>query len=100
MSRLVCLAIALSALTAVPGCSSCFGGSCRRPSFMEFRSPCGRRSEPMPMAAPCGPVCDPCGPMMGPAMGPAPCCDEGPMLRGTPGVPVSPRVSDEPGTFS
>ena len=95
MSRNVCLAIALAALAAAPGCSSCFGGgtSCRRPSFMEFRSPCGGRSEPCaaPMAAPCAPACDPCA-------APAPCC-EGGMMSGHPaGLPAAPV--GEPGTFS
>lgn len=101
MSRLVCLALALSALAAAPGCSSCFGGgSCRRPSFMEFRSPCGRRAEPPVMGAPCGPVCDPCGPAMGPSMGAGPCCDEGMLPAGGMGVPGAPRPADQPGTFS
>jgi len=103
MSRLVCLAIALSALAAAPGCSSCFGGGsgCRRPSFMEFRSPCGGRAAPaaMPMGAPCGPVCDPCGPAMGPSMGGGPCCDEG-IPAGGMGIPAGPMISAEPGTFS
>lgn len=104
MSRVICLALCLAALAASPGCSSCFGGGngCRRPSFMEFRSPCGRQAEPCqaPLAAPCGPVCDPCGPAAAPA---APCC-EGSVMPGTvipssaggmPGVPTG-----EPGTFS
>lgn len=97
MSRIVCLAIALAALAAAPGCSSCFGGggSCRRPSFMEFRSPCGQRSEPCqaPAAAPCGPVCDPCG-------APA-CCEEGGMPAGPvgPAMPASAPAA-APGTFS
>lgn len=102
MSRFVCLALALSALTAAPGCSSCFGGgnNCRRPSFMEFRSPCGQRAAPGPvMGAPCGPVCDPCSPGAGPMMGPAPCCDEG-MMQGGMGMPAAPRATDAPGTFS
>ena len=95
MSRNVCLAIALAALAAAPGCSSCFGGGsgCRRPSFMEFRSPCGGRSEPCqaPMAAPCGPVCDPCGP--------AACGDEGGMMSLPGGIPAG-MPAGEPGTFS
>jgi hypothetical protein len=101
MSRKLCLAIALAALAAAPGCSSCFGGGsgCRRPSFMEFRSPCGRRSEPCqpPMAAPCGPVCDPCGP----AAGPGPCCEEG-VISTVPGGMSAPIMAPaaEPGTFS
>jgi hypothetical protein len=98
MSRIVCLALGLAALAAAPGCSSCMGGgnSCRRPSFMEFRSPCGRQAEPCqaPMAAPCGPVCEPCGP----AAAPAPCCD-GAVGSGHPvGMPMAP--AGEPGTFS
>lgn len=97
MSRLICLALGLAALAAAPGCSSCFGGGngCRRPSFMEFRSPCGRQSEPCaaPMAAPCAPACDPCGPAAA-----GPCC-EGGALPGHPvGTPVAP--AGEPGTFS
>ena len=105
MSRFLCLAIALSSLAAAPGCSSCIGGgsSCRRPSFMEFRSPCGRRAEPCaaPMAAPCGPVCEPCGP----AAGPAPCCEEGgisTMPGGMSGGMSAPMMAPagEPGTFS
>jgi len=98
MVRFVCLALGLATLAAAPGCSSCMGGgnSCRRPSFMEFRSPCGRQGEPCqaPMAAPCGPVCDPCGP----AAAPAPCCD-GAVMPGHPaGMPMAP--AGEPGTFS
>ena len=48
MSRFVCLALGLAALAAAPGCSSCMGGgnSCRRPSFMEFRSPCSQQAQP------------------------------------------------------
>jgi hypothetical protein len=101
MTRFLCLAIALSSLAAAPGCSSCFGGGsgCRRPSFMEFRSPCGRRSEPCPppMAAPCGPVCEPCGPMSSPA----PCCGEGGFstLPGEISAPMAAPAA-EPGTFS
>ena len=95
MSRKMCLAIALAALAAAPGCSSCFGSgsSCRRPSFMEFRSPCGRQAEPCaaPMAAPCGPVCEPCGP--------APCCTEGGISTMPGGMPAGMPVG-EPGTFS
>ena len=105
MSRLVCLALALSALAAAPGCSSCFGGgsSCRRPSFMEFRSPCGRRADPCPppmMAPQCAPACDPCGS----PCGAAPCCDEGMgmgmMQGGEVIVPSAPRSADQPGTIS
>lgn len=95
MSRIVCLALALASLVAAPGCSSCFGGGsgCRRPSFMEFRSPCGRRAEPCaaPMAAPCGPVCEPCGA--------APCCEDGVISAGPAGMPAAAPVG-EPGTFS
>lgn len=106
MSRLVCLALALSALAAAPGCSSCFGGGsgCRRPSFMEFRSPCGGRQAAPVMGAPCTPVCDPCGPasgpVMGPSMGTAPCCDEGMIPGGGMSMPAAPRPVDQPGTFS
>lgn len=110
MSRLVCLALALSALAAAPGCSSCFGGGsgCRRPSFMEFRSPCGGRQAAPVMGAPCTPVCDPCGPASGPVMGPsmgpgmgtAPCCDEGMIHGGGMSAPAAPRTVDQPGTFS
>ncbi|MFM8415142.1 MAG: hypothetical protein ACKOCX_10505 [Planctomycetota bacterium] len=96
MSRNICLAIALAALAAAPGCSSCFGGgsSCRRPSFMEFRSPCGGRSEPCPapMAPPCAPACDPCA-------APAPCCEGGGISAMPGGVPIS-APAGEPGTFS
>lgn len=94
MSRSLCLALVLGSLAAAPGCSSCFGGagSCRRPSFMEFRSPCSSRA-PMaaPMTAPpcgapaCGPACDPC-------QSAAPCCEEG-------GVGAAPVVHEQ-GTFS
>ena len=95
MSRTVCLAIILGSLVAAPGCSSCFGGasSCRRPSFMEFRSPCSsRQSAPAcaaPMAAPCAPACEPaCGPSA------APCCEESGAGMSTP------VVVSESGTFS
>jgi len=100
MSRFVCLALALTALVAAPGCNSCFGsfGNCRRPSFMEFRSPCGRRGEPCqpPMAAPCGPVCEPCGPVC------EPCCEGGMVapMSGGGDIPVSAPLIGEPGTFS
>lgn len=107
MSRFVCLAFILSGLVASSGCSSCFGGGgCRRPSFMEFRSPCRPRSEPMgaplfaPGPAPMGPAC---GPACEPACGPAPCCNEGGVGMGMGGVimestPALP--AGEPGTFS
>lgn len=91
MLRFGCLALALAALAAAPGCSSCMGGNCRRPSFMEFRSPCGGGDCPPPMAAPCGPVCDPCGGM--PAA--APCCD-----GGMSSMPMGAPVSHAEGTFS
>jgi hypothetical protein len=94
MSRAICLALGLAALVAAPGCSSCFGGGtgCRRPSFMEFRSPCSRQGEPCqaPMAAPC----DPCGP----ASAPGPCCDGAVVPGHAGGIPVVP--AGEPGTFS
>lgn len=95
MSRTLCLAIALATLAAAPGCSSCLGGgnSCRRPSFMEFRSPCGQRSEPcaQPMAAPCAPACEPCGA--------APCCEEGVISSAPGGLPAAAPAA-APGTFS
>jgi len=93
MSRFICLAVALSALSALPGCSSCFGGgNCRRPSFMEFRSPCGGRSEPCP--PPMAPACEPCGP----ACPPAPCCEGGSIPMG-PAMPSSAPAGPQ-GTFS
>jgi len=88
MSRTLCLVIALSGLAAAPGCSSCFGGggsSCRRPSFMEFRSPCRGEAEPCHAAPACEPAC-----------GPAPCCQEGGAVMT---APVS-MPAGEPGTFS
>ncbi|MFM8434057.1 MAG: hypothetical protein ACKOBP_01755 [Planctomycetia bacterium] len=102
MSRSLCLALMLASLAAAPGCSSCFGGfnSCRRPSFMEFRSPCSSRA-PMaaPMAAPmmappcgapaCAPACDPC-------QSAAPCCEEGGVISS----PASTPVVHQQGTFS
>lgn len=109
MSRFMCLSIVLGSLLAAPGCTSCFGGfnnPCRRPSFMEFRQPCGGgmfgRTAAPPMAAPCGapacgapacgaPACDPCG---GSA---APCCEEGGTIMSS---PASTPVVSEPGTFS
>jgi hypothetical protein len=88
MSRVFCLAIVLGGLVAAPGCSSCFGGSsCRRPSFMEFRSPCGRQAEPCH-----APVCEPaCQPACG-------ACGEGggAVISSPAGAPVV----GEPGTFS
>jgi hypothetical protein len=95
MSRFVCLSLLLGGLVATSGCSSCFGGnSCRRPSFMEFRSPCGGRSQPCtaPMAAP---MCEPaCGPACGAEA--APCCGEGGVMS----APMSAPIVGEPGTFS
>lgn len=67
MTRLVCLSLVLGSLVAAPGCSSCFGSNnCRRPSFMEFRSPCRGQPEPCHAPAPacgpaCTPACDACG---------------------------------------
>lgn len=87
MSRSLGLVVALVALVAAPGCSSCLGGfnSCRRPSFMEFRSPC--RGQPEPCAAP---ACEP-------ACAPAPCCEGGgEVISG----PMSAPVVGEQGTFS
>jgi hypothetical protein len=95
MTRVMCLAIAAVSLAATPGCSSCMGSfnSCRRPSFMEFRS-CGREAEPC--AAPAAPVCAPaCGPTCEPACGsPAPCCEGG--MSAPAGAPIV----GQPGTFS
>lgn len=89
MSRPVCLALILAALAAAPGCSSCFGNSCRRPSFMEFRSPCRGQSDPCHMPA-CEPAC-------GPACGtPAPCCEGGGTVISS---PSSAPMAGE-GTFS
>ncbi|NDC53900.1 MAG: hypothetical protein EBZ74_06305, partial [Planctomycetia bacterium] len=67
--------------------------SCRRPSFMEFRSPCSSRA-PAYAAPPCGapacaPACDPC-------QSAAPCCDEGPAVP----APAAAPVVREQGTFS
>ncbi len=91
MARALCLAIAVATLAAAPGCSSCFGSSCRRPSFMEFRS-CGSPA-PAPCAAPvCAPACEPaCGPACESA---APCCEGGMS------APVGAPVMGQPGTFS
>jgi hypothetical protein len=90
MSRLLCIALVLGSLPALTGCSGGLGG-CRRPSFMEFRSPCGRQSDPCGAPAP---ACTPaCGPSCGPA---APCCDEGHAVSG----PGSMPVMTEQGTFS
>lgn len=93
MTRSICLSIALAALAAAPGCSSCFGGSsCRRPSFMEFRSPCGRQADPCH-----APVCEPaCGPACGAPTGGA-CCEEGGAAMS---APASAPIVTEQGTFS
>jgi hypothetical protein len=89
MTRSFCLALVLAGLVTAPGCN-CASPGCRRPSFMEFRSPCRRQGEP------CGPVCEPaCEPACGPAVGGAPCCGEG---TGVPGG--SAPIVTEPGTFS
>ena len=99
--RSLCLLIALGSLAAAPGCSSCFGSanSCRRPSFMEFRSPCGGGSPcaaPQPQPQPCQPACG--APMHEPACGPAcgPCGEGGGMMS----APSSMPIVVEPGTFS
>jgi hypothetical protein len=89
MSRSVCLALVLVGLVAAPGCNGGFA-NCRRPSFMEFRSPCRRQAEP------CAPACEPaCGPACGPAADAAPCCSEGTVVPGG-----SAPIVTEPGTFS
>ncbi|MFM8284310.1 MAG: hypothetical protein ACKOCW_12220 [Planctomycetaceae bacterium] len=100
MSRLACVSIVLASLVAAPGCGSCFGGlNCRRPSFLEFGTPCGSgcgtgllRGAPAPACAPaCGPACEPaaCEPSA------APCC-EGAVPGGTP----VPQPAMPVGTFS
>lgn len=79
MSRVLCLVVLLGGLAAAPGCSSCFGGlnGCRRPSFMEFRSPCRGQAEPCHAPA-CEPACSPapvgecCEPAGGGTVLPAP----------------------------
>lgn len=96
MSRLACVSIVLASLVAAPGCGSCFGGlNCRRPSFLEFGTPCGSgcgngllRGAPAPA---CGPACEPaaCEPSA------APCC-EGAVPGGTP----VPQPAMPVGTFS
>lgn len=82
MSRFVCFAILSAGLLAASGCSSCFGGgtACRRPSFLDFRSPCSNGPAMAPMQ-PCGPACAPaCEPACAPA---APCCEGGsPVMTG------------------
>jgi hypothetical protein len=91
MTRTLCLALVAGCLVATPGCSSCFGNSCRRPSFMEFRRDrgCGCEVDPC-HAPPCG--CEPCG-------SPAPCC-EGGVVGGTVISPGPAPATAEPGTFS
>ncbi len=83
MSRFVCFAILSAGLLAASGCSSCFGGGtgCRRPSFLDFRSPCSGAPAMAPMQ-PCGPTCAPaCEPACAPAAGP--CCEGGsPVVSG------------------
>jgi hypothetical protein len=93
MSRSLCLALVVVSLAAAPGCSSCFGSSCRRPSFMEFRSPCSGRQEAAPVCAPA------CEPACGPACGAAPCCEGGAVSGGV-GPSSTPVVVGEQGTFS
>ena len=95
MARVMCLAMVAVSLAAASGCSSCMGGSsCRRPSFMEFRS-CGSGAAE-PCAAPAAPVCAPaCAPACQPACGTAaPCCEGG--MSAPAGAPVV----GQPGTFS
>ncbi len=95
MFRVICLLAAVGCLATLPGCSSCAGNSCRRPSFMEFRNT-GRRI----YRQECGVPCDPCGtptPCCEPCGSAGPCC-EGVMEGGT---VISPGpVTPEPGTFS
>jgi len=56
MSRIVSCVMVLAVVVTASGCN-CFGSSCRRPSFMEFRSPgCGGWCETAPA---CGPECMP-----------------------------------------
>jgi len=61
MSRIVWCVMVLSVVVTATGCN-CFGSRCRRPSFMEFRSPAYGNGwcETMPACGPeCGPVCTP-----------------------------------------
>ena len=95
MIRVICLLTAVGCLATLPGCSSCFGNSCRRPSFMEFRNT-GRRIYRQECGVPCNPCgtpapcCEPCG-------SPAPCCEG--VIEG--GTVISPGpTTGEPGTFS
>jgi hypothetical protein len=88
MARAFCLVALLAGIVAAPGCNCLGGSSCRRPSFMEFRScltpGCGASapvSYAAPMAQPCGAAgchdgCDACG-----AAAAAPCCDDGAAFR-------------------
>ena len=88
MSRLLCLVALLAGVVAAPGCN-CLGGGCRRPSFMEFRSPCRGQADPCH-----APACEPaCGPACG-----SPCnsCGEGGAVMGPSAAPIV----TEPGTFS
>ncbi len=58
MSRIVSCLMMVAVVATATGCN-CFGNSCRRPSFMEFRSPCSSGyCETMPA---CGPACGPVG---------------------------------------
>lgn len=61
MSRIVSCVMVMAVVVTATGCN-CFGSSCRRPSFMEFRSPaCGGWCESAPVCGPeCMPACDPC----------------------------------------
>ena len=77
MARAFCLVALVAGLLAAPGCN-CFGGGCRRPSFMEFRS-CLSPSCNAPAAPACGVECggcDTCGPAAA-----APCCDTGGVIH-------------------
>ena len=97
MTRAMCLTLVVASLAAAPGCSSCFGGSsCRRPSFMEFRS-CG---SPAPVAAPCAAPAPACAPACEPACGPA-CESAAPCCEGGMGAPMGGApIMGQPGTFS
>ena len=82
MARAWCLIALLAGLVAAPGCSSCFGGGCRRPSFMEFGSCLGggcRSPAPVVYSAPMAPACgtSSCGGCDECGQAAAPCCDEG-----------------------
>lgn len=90
MSRVACLSIVLASLVAAPGCNGCFGGfNCRRPSFLEFGSPCGAGMLQGSPAPACGaPACaSACPPATESA---APCCD-GAVHQGVPvNMPMAP----------